>query len=238
MKGAKELAALMRSVADVMGAEPEAVDYLDAAAHLDAKAAIDSAVSGEVGEIIERHATMQGALHHLGATNADTFPAIREHRDRGILLAIVQRQAGEMALVTAERDSARMDRRDLAAKVEQLTDRLRIMQHGETEAPKMMAAENLLAATEGICATVQLDLLTRLANLRAVLLTGKGEATVPACVVRRILKNWSGLWDGWTLRLVDLRAYALRSPDGSYTYCATAEEFMEHLDAAGNGLLP
>lgn len=101
---------------------------------------------------------------------------------------------------------------------------------------ELVRLRNLSAATDGICATVQLDLLTRLANLRAVLLTGKGEATVPACVVRRILKNWSGLWDGWTLRFVDLRAYALRSPDGSYTYCATAEEFMEHLDAAGNGL--
>ncbi len=91
------------------------------------------------------------------------------------------------------------------------------------------------------CDKDQIDLrhaLLEIYEVRSVLLTGKGEAKVPACVVRRILKNWCGLWDGWTLRIVDLRAYALRSPDGLYTYCATAEEFMEHLDAAGNGLLP
>lgn len=148
MKGAKELAEMLRTEAgrctEVHALVIGRAGALEIAAHLDAKAAIDSAVPGEVGEIIERHATMQGALHHLGATNADTFPAIREHRDRGILLAIVQRHAGEMALVTAERDSARMDRRDLAAKVEQLTDRLRMMQHGEAEALKMIGSEKLM----------------------------------------------------------------------------------------------
>ena len=97
---------------------------------------------------------------------------------------------------------------------------------------------NLSTATDGICATVQLDLLNRIATLHAVLLSGKGEAKVPACVVRRILKNWSGSWNGWTLRPWQNGDFMLCSPGQTYTYCAAAAEFLANVEAAGNGFLP
>ena len=83
MKGAKELAGILRHMRDHLSLDDIQKGILrESAAHLDAKAAIDSAVPGEVGEILRRPERLTDA-------------------DAAILLDIVQRQAGEIAELRA-----------------------------------------------------------------------------------------------------------------------------------------
>lgn len=133
MKGAKELADEVRDIAarqvGYVFADYARQMYEDIAAHLDRLSAIDSAVPGEVGGI-------QRAYEESGENWTKE------------LLAIVQRQAGEIEKqkrIAAENAQANQvacagwDRAN--ADLARLTDRLRTMQHGETEALKMMGAE-------------------------------------------------------------------------------------------------
>ena len=116
MNEAKELADKIRNgVKDAAWCRVTNQTATDIAAHLDRLAAIDSATTGEVGEILGRYRkSLEGRAHHdLGQV----------HRDAGTLLAIVQRQAcdAQAALNLArgyeqERDSAR-------AEVERLKER-------------------------------------------------------------------------------------------------------------------
>ena len=139
--------------------------YFEVLPHLDRLAAIDSAVPGEVGEIAARC--------EAGLAGDNILQAVRDIK---VLLAIVQRQAGELnraveiideqiaetekwlakwKQVMAERvaDQHEIERLQNVAEharseVDQLTERLRKLQHGEAEALKMMAAQKvaLLAA--------------------------------------------------------------------------------------------
>jgi hypothetical protein len=126
MKGAKELAEMLKRAADryaeVCGLSLSQETARTIADHLDAKAAIDSAVPGEVGEIQQR-----ADEAHLW----DGCPPARcdeAEKDRATLLAIVQRQAGEMAdLMRRPAESralrAEIERDAARAEVERLKDR-------------------------------------------------------------------------------------------------------------------
>lgn len=95
---AKELANKLR----IPGWEgmPTVEEKYDIAAHLDAKDAIDSAVTGDVEEI--RRRTEQeipaGGLTYCEET---------QRKDLGTLLAIVQRQAGQVATLTTNQETIR-----------------------------------------------------------------------------------------------------------------------------------
>lgn len=154
VKGAKELAEQARAMGHRAGF------YFEVLPHLDRLAAIDSAVPGEVGEVGEIAARCEAGL-----AGDNILQAVRDIK---VLLAIVQRQAGELNRVAetekwlakwkqvmAERvaDQHEIERLQNVAEharseVDQLTERLRKLQHGEAEALKMMAAQKvaLLAA--------------------------------------------------------------------------------------------
>jgi len=113
MKGAKELAEMLRARVGNAPTFPELAmvrhaDALAIAAHLDRLAAIDSAVTGEVGDIAAAHA------EHRSHFRCDQMPDSIVRMDT--LLVIVQRQTGDSqaALNLArgyeqERDAARAE---------------------------------------------------------------------------------------------------------------------------------
>jgi outer membrane murein-binding lipoprotein Lpp len=120
MKGAKELAEMLKRAADryaeVCGLSLSQETARTIADHLDAKAAIDSAVPGEVGEIQQR-----ADEAHLW----DGCPPARcdeAEKDRATLLAIVQRQAGELIETRRARDAANERLEAARAEVERLKD--------------------------------------------------------------------------------------------------------------------
>ena len=129
MNEAKELADKIRNgVKDAAWCRVTNQTATDIAAHLDRLAAIDSATTGEVGEILGRYRkSLEGREHHdLGQV----------HRDAGTLLAIVQRQAcdAQAALNLArgyeqERDSARAEVERLKADLQQTKDELSAAAH-------------------------------------------------------------------------------------------------------------
>lgn len=136
---AKELADALRICAQMETATPQSrAEASEIAALLDRLAAIDSAAPEEVREIAER---LAGVRALPWASQAERYLS-----DIATLLAIVQRQAGEIADMLRRPAESRALRaeteRDIArAEVERLTERLHKMQHGEAEALKMMAAE-------------------------------------------------------------------------------------------------
>lgn len=144
MKGARKLAEMLRTEAgrctEVHALVIGRAGALEIAAHLDRLAAIDSAEPGEVGEIQQR-----ADEAHLW----DGCPPRRceeAEKDRADLLAIVHSQAGVIADLRRRPAESRALRaeieRDAArSEVTQLTERLRMMQHGEAEALRMMEAE-------------------------------------------------------------------------------------------------
>ena len=165
MTRTKELADVLRDCA-AMTVQPSSIsrkEALELAAICDRLHAIESATPDEVGQIERLHSAKLTRL----LIEAGPVIAKEADKNRATLLAIVARQAGEIAeqangldeydgrvqrlrndlgtaagvdvfvhakQVVAERDIAR-------AEVERLTECLRMMQHGEAEALKMMAAE-------------------------------------------------------------------------------------------------
>jgi chromosome segregation ATPase len=122
MKGAKELADQCRDEAErqfgYFGAEERRSVLSDTIAHLDAKAAIDSAVPEEVGEIRQR----ADAPIPLGGL---TFREETQRKDLSKLLAIVQRQAGEMAALKQEHFAATLAIEQTLHETEQRSDAAR-----------------------------------------------------------------------------------------------------------------
>jgi hypothetical protein len=99
MKGAKELAEMLRARVGNAPTFPELAmvrhaDALAIAAHLDRLAAIDSAVTGEVGDIAAAHA------EHRSHFRCDQMPDSIVRMDT--LLVIVQRQAADLTAARAE----------------------------------------------------------------------------------------------------------------------------------------
>ena len=165
MTRTKELADALRDCA-AMTVQPSSIsrkEALELAAICDRLHAIESATPEEVGQIERLHSAKLTRL----LIEAGPVIAKEADKNRATLLAIVARQAGEIAeqangldeydgrvqrlrndlgtaagvdvfvhakQVVAERDIAR-------AEVERLTECLRMMQHGEAEALKMMAAQ-------------------------------------------------------------------------------------------------
>lgn len=99
---AKELANKLR----IPGWEgmPTVEEKYDIAAHLDAKDAIDSAAPGEVREIQERH---EQDLKDAKVSRVAARSWTDAHNDRATLLAIVQRQVGEVATLTTNQETIR-----------------------------------------------------------------------------------------------------------------------------------
>lgn len=93
-------------------------------------AAIDSAVPGEVGEIAARCAAGRAGDNILQAVH-----------DIKALLAIVQRQEYEALESCGAHEAKDLALSRSQADLARLTERLRTMQHGETEALKMLGAE-------------------------------------------------------------------------------------------------
>lgn len=113
--------------------------------------AIDSAGDGEVEAIAKRCSDVEVlSIDTEEKDKAFERSIFLAPKDRATLLAIVQRQAGEIADMLrrpAESRALRAEiKRDAACvEVERLTERLRMMHHGEAEALKMMGAEKLRA---------------------------------------------------------------------------------------------
>jgi len=132
MKGAKELAKYCREEAErqfgYFGAEERRTALFGIAAHLDRLAAIDSAVTGEVGGIAKRCADLEVAsIETEEQDEAFDRSKFLAPKDRATLLAIVQRQAGEMAdLMRRPAESralrAEIERDAARAEVERLKD--------------------------------------------------------------------------------------------------------------------
>jgi len=122
MKGAKELADTARAMNHRAGF------YFDVLPHLDRLAAIDSAVTGEVGGIAKRCADLEVAsIETEEQDEAFDRSKFLAPKDRATLLAIVQRQAGEMAdLMRRPAESralrAEIERDAARAEVERLKD--------------------------------------------------------------------------------------------------------------------
>lgn len=117
-------------------------------AHLDAKAAIDSAELGEVETIKSRFD---------GGTAGENI--LQTVRDIGTLLAIVQRQEYEALESCGAHEEKALALSRANAEIVRLTERLRTMQHGEAEALKMMGAEKQRAdrlPDEVLCAALRL----------------------------------------------------------------------------------
>lgn len=109
MKGAKELAGILRHMRDHLSLDDIQKGILrESAAHLDRLAAIDSAATGEVGEIARR-------FDLYGMCDADAKA----------LLAIVQRQAGEIAALKQEHFAATLAIEQTLHDTEQRSDAAR-----------------------------------------------------------------------------------------------------------------
>ena len=160
MTRTKALADVHRRLAENAG-PVVAARNLEVAALLDRLHAIESATPEEVGQIERLHSAKLTRL----LIEAGPVIAKEADRDRATLLAIVQRQAGEIAELRAM-PALSMDAQLSAAlsaaraEVERLKERLAMMQHGEAEALKMMAAEKKRAdvLAEGIAAYRELVL--------------------------------------------------------------------------------
>ena len=91
-------------------------------AHLDRLAAIDSAAPGEVGQIDRVHRAVESHRNVYGIQPRDAHDA---HRDRGILLTIVQRQVGEIAALKHEHFAATIAIEQTLHETEQRSDAAR-----------------------------------------------------------------------------------------------------------------
>lgn len=110
---------------------------------LDRLAAIDAAVTGEVGPIRERHSIGECLT---APTQAHVDAWAMGHNDRATLLAIVERQAGEMAETRRARDAANERLEVAGAEVERLRaelDKVAARAMGVLPAPSGKAGELL-----------------------------------------------------------------------------------------------
>lgn len=107
-------------------------------------AAIDSATSDEVEAVRKRHESCilrTYPVYDIKAVDVLSDVAEWADKNRATLLAIVQRQEYEALESCGAHEAKDLALSRAKANLARLTERLRTMQHGETEALKMMGAE-------------------------------------------------------------------------------------------------
>ena len=150
-------------------------------AHLDRLAAIDSAAPGEVGQIDRVHRAVESHRNVYGIQPRDAHDA---HRDRGILLTIVQRQAGEIAALKQEYFAATLAIEQTLHDTEQRSDAARAeVERLKLEVAALRAERDHLATTR-MEASAEIDRLqterAALAQENARLINEVGELDAAA----------------------------------------------------------
>ena len=182
MNEAKELADKIRNgVKDAAWCRVTNQTATDIAAHLDRLAAIDSATTGEVGQIDRVHRAVESHRNVYGIQPRDAHDA---HRDRGILLTIVQRQAGEIAALKQEYFAATLAIEQTLHDTEQRSDAARAeVERLKLEVAALRAERDHLATTR-MEASAEIDRLqterAALAQENARLINEVGELDAAA----------------------------------------------------------